>query len=495
MAWARGRARRAGAAARDRHPHPARQDKERRPARPVQRDLRLPGGERGPGRRQACGALGQPPRPGRRGVRLPCRVGGPHPPVGAAGVRPLHPGADRRSGDAGHPVDTVERPVAGPARARQVPEARAGHDDLDDRSAGRGHRRRQEAHYAAPGCGRPPRPSVRDSSFRRRSRRRRPQDRVPGRDQAHRRESRAGGHARPRGRGLGARRLPHVAGGGSPCCGRGRELRHRQRLPRASRRRAHGGGGAAGPGPRDRRREAHRSKACGSYQRRPSPRHRPREGLDEDQDRRYRHGTGPEAGVRIGGGAAQGRLRQAGRHGQHVDGRHLHRPDMGRARGEHRDRGGGGQRHRPGCGRHRLPDSRHLQARAGDGRGDRRGQRRPRIPNAHAPHGGRSSVRGHAGSGHALPARDAVPHPDHLRHRLEREDDHRADDRPHPEGYGAQGRDDLDRRHLHRRAAGEAGRRKRSQVGSDGPAEPPRRPRRVRGGAGRDPPRGAGLRP
>src|SRR6266540_1566859 len=53
MAWSRGRTRRAGAAARIWRPHLPRQDQERLQAWPVQRDLRLPGGERRAGRGEA----------------------------------------------------------------------------------------------------------------------------------------------------------------------------------------------------------------------------------------------------------------------------------------------------------------------------------------------------------------------------------------------------------------------------------------------------------
>ena len=49
---------------------------------------------------------------------------------------------------------------------------------------------------------------------------------------------------------------------------------------------------------------------------------------------------------------------------------------------------------------------------------------------------------------------------------------------------------DLDRRHLHRRAAHEARRRERSALGADRAAEPARRLRGVRGGARRHPARG-----
>ena len=85
--------------------------------------------------------------------------------------------------------------------------------------------------------------------------------------------------------------------------------------------------------------------------------------------------------------------------------------------------------------------------------------------------------------------------PDRGRHRHERQDDHVADDRPHLQGHGPQGRHDLHRRGRHRRAAGDPGRRVRPELGADGAAEPARRLRGARGRARRHPARGPRLRP
>ena len=58
-----------------------------------------------------------------------------------------------------------------------------------------------------------------------------------------------------------------------------------------------------------------------------------------------------------------GHVAQAGPHRQHVDRRHVHRPDPGGAPGERRDRRDGGPGGRPGRGRHRLHRARHRRAR------------------------------------------------------------------------------------------------------------------------------------
>ena len=69
-----------------------------------------------------------------------------------------------------------------------------------------------------------------------------------------------------------------------------------------------------------------------------------------------------------------------------------------------------------------------------------------------------------------------------------------ADDRAHLQGHGPQGRHDVDRRHRHRRAAGDPRRRVRTEVGPDGAAEPAGRLRGLRGRSRRHPARGARLR-
>ncbi len=76
----------------------------------------------------------------------------------------------------------------------------------------------------------------------------------------------------------------------------------------------------------------------------------------------------------------------------------------------------------------------------------------------------------------------------------QRQDDHLADDQPHLQGHGPQGRHDLHRRRRHRRAAGHPGRRVRPAVGADGAPEPARRHRRLRGRPRRHPARGPRLR-
>ena len=69
---------------------------------------------------------------------------------------------------------------------------------------------------------------------------------------------------------------------------RRRELHHRQRLPRARHRRQARGRRRARAGQRHGRRRAHDPRAGRGHERRPAPRHRPREGPDQDQARRQR---------------------------------------------------------------------------------------------------------------------------------------------------------------------------------------------------------------
>ena len=96
-------------------------------------------------------------------------------------------------------------------------------------------------------------------------------------------------------------------------------------------------------------------------------RHRSREGPHQDQGGRRRRGSRQEAGLRHGRRPAEGRAHPAGRHREHVDGRHLDRPDVGRARGQRGDRRGGRARRGPRRRRHRLPGPGHRPARARDG--------------------------------------------------------------------------------------------------------------------------------
>ena len=94
-----------------------------------------------------------------------------------------------------------------------------------------------------------------------------------------------------------------------------------------------------------------------------------------------------------------------------------------------------------------------------------------------------------------FPPGTSAADPDRRGHRDQRQDHRRPDDRAHLQGDGPQGRHDLDRRHRHRRPAGDQVRCLRPAVGPDGAAEPAGRLRGVRGGPRRDPARGAGLRP
>ena len=90
-----------------------------------------------------------------------------------------------------------------------------------------------------------------------------------------------------------------------------------------------------------------------------------------------------EAGARDRGCPPEGRDGEARGYREHVDGRHLDRPNVGRPRGQRRDRGGGSAGRRTGRCRHRLPGARHLATRPRDGRGDRRSERRAGVPDAH----------------------------------------------------------------------------------------------------------------
>ena len=120
----------------------------------------------------------------------------------------------------------------------------------------------------------------------------------------------------------------------------------------------------------------------------------------------------------------------------------------------------------PGRRRHRLHLPRHRDPGPRDRRRHRRGQRRARLPDAHPPDRGRAAVRRPAGHRLALPGRLVGADPDHRRDRHERQDDDGPDDRPHPQADGPAGRDDLDRRHRHRRAADQEGRHVGAEVGA-----------------------------
>ena len=80
--------------------------------------------------------------------------------------------------------------------------------------------------------------------------------------------------------------------------GRGRELRHGQRLPRAGDRWADGRDRATGARARDRRRQAHGRRARRDHEPGSAARHRSREGAHPHQGGRRRAGPGEEAGLR-----------------------------------------------------------------------------------------------------------------------------------------------------------------------------------------------------
>ena len=415
-----------GTPARDRCAHLPGQDQERRPAGAVQRDLRLRRGDRRPGGGRPRRPSVEPPDQGRRRVRLRSRAGSADPARRTPAVRPLDAGDHRRSRHPRHPVDPVERTLPGPAGPGDLPAADPRHDDLQDQCARRRRRRRQEDDEPPAGLGRAAGPAQRGGAHRGRCRRGRQADRVPRGDQA------AGRQPRPRG-GVGPahrpRRARRVQAGGvrsAPRSGGGGVLRHRQRLSRAGDRRAHGGDRRAGPGPRHRRRQAHDRPAGGEGQPGSTPWHRPREGADPHQDRRCRARPGEEAGVRARGRPAQGRTGIAGRHRQHVDGGHLDRPHLGRARGQRGDRRRSGARRRLGRRRHRLPRARHLRAGARDRWRHRRGQRRAGVPDAHPPHRRRAAVRGEVRRRRVVPAGFAEPDPDPGGDGVQRQDHHHA---------------------------------------------------------------------
>ena len=166
-----------------------------------------------------------------------------------------------------------------------------------------------------------------------------------------------------------------------------RVVRHGPRLPLPHRRRPDAGDRRARARPRRRGRHAHGRRARRDHERRPPPRCGSREGPDEDQGRRQRARDPRRSGTHARVGAARGRDGQARAHGQHVDGWHLHRPHVRRAPRQRRDRRGGRPHGRARRRGHRLHLPRHHLPRPRDGRGDLRGQRRSRLPHAHAPDG------------------------------------------------------------------------------------------------------------
>ena len=97
----------------------------------------------------------EPPGRGRPGVRLGRRARVVHPPRGADGVRPVHPGARRRGRLPRHPVDPAQPALPRPARPGRPRQADPGHDDLRDRVHRGRHRLRQGPHHQAARRGRP----------------------------------------------------------------------------------------------------------------------------------------------------------------------------------------------------------------------------------------------------------------------------------------------------------------------------------------------------
>ena len=342
--------------------------------------------------------------------------------------------------------------------------AHPGHHDLaDQRPRGR-HRRRQGAHRPScsrrRGCRCPRTESVRSGGGRGRGRR---PDRLPGRDQAAGRQPRPRRLPRPRRRRRRPRRLrrspqervpPGQGVVESMVTGRdyrclivgGRMQAIAERVP------AH----VVGDG------EHTVAELVDDTNADPRRGRRAREGADPD----HASTTPPSSwcasrAIELDDVPAGRRDGQARADRQHVHRRHLGRPDLRRAPGQRRDRRGGGPGDRPRRRRHRLHLPRHRPAGARDRRRDLRGQRRPRLPDAHPPHGRRAAVHRQAGGRPALPAGRAQPGADRRGHRHQRQDHDVPDDRAHLQGPGPQGRHDLDRRRRHRRAAGHPGRRVR----------------------------------
>ena len=173
-----------------------------------------------------------------------------------------------------------------PAGAGGPPAADPGDHDVGHERHRRRHRERQEADQPAARFGRPAGPPQRGRRDRGRRRRRGEAPRLPVCREAARRQSRPGRRPRSQGRG---RRPGRVPGGPAPepqSRRRRRELHHRQRLSLPDHRRHPRRRRRARPGRRHRRRREHDPPAGRPDQRRPAPRHRPREGAHEDQARR-----------------------------------------------------------------------------------------------------------------------------------------------------------------------------------------------------------------
>ena len=269
-------------------------------------------------------------------------------------IRPLHSGDRRRGGQPGHPLPAAERRVAGPTRPGRPPEADPRHHDLADLLR-RGRHRQQQGADPQPALGRRPAgPQVGLGPDRRGGRAAGQPDRLSGGPQAAGRQPRPRRDAGPAQRRRRARRVRRRQGGVPGRVDDRRDLCHRPRLPLPGDRRQDRGHRRAGTCARDRRRNAHGGRAGRTDQRRSAAGCRTREGADPDQDRPGGGRPGRRPGLRDGSGAAGRHHRQADPDRQHVDGRHLHRPDVRGAPGEHRDRRGSGARGRTGHRRHRL---------------------------------------------------------------------------------------------------------------------------------------------
>ena len=345
----------------------------------------------------------------------------------ADGLRPVDRGDPRGGGQPRHPVDPPQRALPGPARPGRPRPAHPRHDDLEDRRARGRHRRRQGPHHQAararPGCPVPRSESVR--TVRGRGRGRRP-DRLPGRRQA------AGRQPRPR-RVPGPRATPTPSAPPSTS-------------PRAS------PGAAASWWSRFITGRDYRCLIVGGRMQAIAervPAHvvgdgehtvaelvditnaDPRRGVGHEKvltritRRRGRDGSGPLAGLLAGRRAAGRRDGQARADRQHVHGRHLGRPHLRRAPRQRRDRRGGGPDDRARRRGHRLHLPRHRLAGARDRRRHLRGQRRPRLPDAHPPHRRRAAVHRQAGRRPAVPPGRPVAGADRRGHRHQRQDHHR----------------------------------------------------------------------
>ena len=296
----RRRAHRAPAPARGRHRGRSRQDPRHRRAGPVPRRLLVRrGGRRRGGRASSPSASSTTSsRPSATSTSSPSSSGSSSSPSGPpSGPRPRRSSTRPRCATSPHPP---QRAVAGPARARRPPEADPRHDDEPHRVARRRHRLGQEAHE--PAARRDRRPGAALGGRPRRGWRggRGGTHRLPGGDEAARRQPRPRGHAQPGRRGCGARRLPGRSRAEPGRRAGGRDVPRRQRLPLPRHRRRPARGGAARAGPRRGRREAHGHRARRDHQRGSAPRHRPREGADPHQDRRRGDRVRPRAGLRAG---------------------------------------------------------------------------------------------------------------------------------------------------------------------------------------------------